>query len=98
MVLFLFFNLTIISLDLGSASDLKAVCCDVLMAVRVRGLQQGTAVQVNWPQLWTPRHKRYCYRIAGYLLLIITIAFPVGIFTGASSHPSLLVDCRCQVS
>ena len=42
-------------------------------------------MQVNWPQLWTPRRKRYMYRIAGYLLLIVTIAFPVGIFTGASS-------------
>ena len=54
-------------------------------------------MQVNWPQLWTPRHKRYCYRIAGYLLLIITIAFPVGIFTGAPSSTSLCVLCNGDV-
>lgn len=38
--------------------------------------------QVNWPVLWTPRRRRGFLRVAGYVLLIVTIAFPVGIFTG----------------
>ena len=43
-----------------------------------------TCAQVNWAVLWTTRRKRAMLRLVGYIVLIVTIAFPVGIFTGAS--------------
>ncbi len=41
--------------------------------------------QVNWQMLWVRRKKRFGLRILGYLLLTVTILFPVGIFSGESA-------------
>jgi hypothetical protein len=39
-------------------------------------------LQVNWQMLWVTRKKRFALRVAGWLVLGITILFPVGLLTG----------------
>ena len=60
-------------------------CCSKARS-RAAGFQasQWLAAQVNWPVLWTPKRMRAGLRVVGCIVLAITIAFPVGIFTGAA--------------